>query len=134
MKREQLIELIHGAVSAQGYVFLTGETHLAGSTVRVYPAAWLEPPVLLSRTGRCEGETTWRLRLYLMTLPAGSSSTETMWQMLEGDALRVTRLIADSETFCSIGNIGCTPARKSLTVHGEISVVLSCDVTMWYYS
>lgn len=134
MKREQLTELLRGAAEARGYVFHTGEAHLAGSTVRVYPAAWLTPPIVRSHTGRDEGETTWRVVLHLMTLPTGSCPAETVWQALEEDALQVARRIAASEAVCAVENTGCTPARKSLTVHGEISVALTCDVTMWYYS
>lgn len=134
MKRDRLIGLVADAACAQGYGFHTGEIHLAGGTVRVYPAAWLEPPVVRSHTGRREGETTWRLTLHLMTLPAGAAVSETMWQALEKDALEMAGTIASSDDVCAIENVGCTPARQSLTPHGETSVALACDITMWWYS
>lgn len=133
MKREQLTELIRGAVSGEGYDFHTGETHLAGGTIRAYPAAWLEPPVVIEHTGRNEGETTWRVSLHFMALPVENVSGETIWERLEADALAVTRRLADSQAVCSVDKTACIPARRSLTVHGEISVALTFDVTTWYH-
>jgi hypothetical protein len=69
MKRSQLLKLVATAAAGHGYAFHTGEEHAIGGTVRSYPAVWLLPPVVRSRTGRAEGETTWRLTLHLMTLP-----------------------------------------------------------------
>lgn len=134
MKRENLIELIRSTASAEGYAFHTGETHLAGGTVRVYPAAWLEPPVVVGHTGRTEGETTWRVTLHLMALRAENIPSETLWDRLEADALATVRRLVDSQAVTSVDKTTCTPARKALTVHGETSVTLSLDVTTWYLS
>lgn len=134
MKRGLLTELVRDAASAGGYAFHAGETHLINGTVRVYPALWLIPPVLRSHTGREEGETVWRITLYLMTMPAGGGSVESVWQRLERDALGIALSLADSSAVCEVANAGCVPAQRSLTVHGEISVALTCDVTIWYYS
>jgi hypothetical protein len=133
MKREQLTALVASAASALGYAFHTGETHLASSTVRVYPAVWLSPLALRSRSGRSEGETTWRLTLHLMALPT-EPQVEALWQTLEDDACRIARTLAASGAVCAVENISCAPAQRSLTTHGEISLALTCDVTMWYYA
>lgn len=132
MNRNQLIQLIESVATAQGYNFHTGEEHTINGSVRVYPAVWLAPPVVRSRTGRTEGETTWRLTLHLMTLPTGGTHTETTWQALESDALEMAGSLALSSRVCSVGNIGCTPKRQSLTAHGETSVTLTLDLTLWY--
>jgi hypothetical protein len=132
MKRDRLIEIVSAAAKAQGYAFHTGEEHLATSTVRVYPAVWLAPPTVKAHTGRAEGETTWRLTLHLMTLPTAAAQAEAVWQALERDALEIAGSIAMSDEVCAIANVGCTPARQSLTVHGETSVALSVDVTSWF--
>jgi hypothetical protein len=134
MKREELIRLIRAAATEQGYAFHTGEEHLIGGSVRVYPAAWLAPPDIRDHTGRREGETTFRIVLHLMTLPTGGAEAETVWQTLEKDALSVATALASSPAVCSVSDIRCTPARQSLTAHGEISVALSCDVTIWYFN
>jgi hypothetical protein len=133
MKREELIELVRAAAAGHGYAFHTGEEHTVGGSVRVYPAAWLAPPAVVEHTGRREGETTFRTTLHLMAIPRGDAETETLWQGLERDALSMATLIAESPAVCSVANIRCTPARQSLTPHGETSVALSCDITIWYH-
>lgn len=57
------------AATAAGYAFHTGLPHRINSTVRTYPAAWLEPPVLRSVAGRTEGSVTYRTVIRLMALP-----------------------------------------------------------------
>ncbi len=134
MKRNRLTELVAEAAAVAGYAFHTGEEHLINGSVRVYPAAWLAPPVVKAHTGRSEGETTWRLALHLMTLPAGETLSEAVWRVIESDALAMVARLAESAEVCAVENVQCTPASRSLTVHGETSVALVCDVTMWYYS
>ncbi len=134
MKRELLTELVGSAALAEGYAFHTGEAHLVNGAVRVYPAAWLEPPAVRSHTGRSEGETVSRVTLHLMSLAAGDVPTESLWQTLEGDALAIVGRIAASPAVCEVKNVGCVPSRGSMTVHGETSVALTFDVTVWYYS
>jgi hypothetical protein len=134
MKRDRLAALVEAAANGRGYNFLTGEEHLIASTARVWPAAWLVPPGVTGHTGRREGETTLRLTLHLMTLPAAAeASPEALWQRLERDALEIAAEIAASSEVCAVGGIRCTPARQSLTPHGETSLSLQADVTMWYY-
>jgi hypothetical protein len=132
MKREELIELVRAAATGRGYAFHTGEEHTMGGSVRAWPAAWLVPPAVKEHTGRREGETTFRTTLHLMAIPREDAEAETLWQGLEGDALSIATLIAESPAVCSVTNIRCTTARQSLTSHGETSVALTCDVTMWF--
>jgi hypothetical protein len=132
MKREQLTQLVKTAAETRDYAFHTGDEHLINSTLRTYPAAWLCPPVVKSKSGRTEGEVTWRVTLHLLTLPTGAATAENTWQELEKDALSLAADIALSPAVCSVSNVDCTPARGSLTVHGETSVALALDVTMWY--
>ena len=132
MKREELVELIRGAAVAAGYAFHTGQEHRMGGAVRIWPAAWLAPPEVCSHTGRREGETVFRITLHLSALPSEGTEVETLWQGLERDALRMTTFLAESTAVCAVSNVQCTPARQSLTPHGETSVALVCDVTMWY--
>lgn len=137
MKRETLIELVRAAAVRLGYAFHTGEEHTVGGSVRAYPAAWLVPPEVKEHTGRREGETTFRVTLHLMALPAGAEQVggeggETVWQALECDALAVAREIAESDAVCAVSNVRCIPARGSLTAHGESSVSLVCDMKLWY--
>lgn len=116
-----------------GYAFHTGPAHRINGEVRVYPAAWLEPPVLSSSEGRTEGDITYRTTLHLMALPATVEERESLWTALEADAIAVSRrLMADSRV-CEVSKISCIPAAQSLTAHGEVSVTLACDVKMWYY-
>ncbi len=132
MKREELTELVRAAAADLGYAFHTGQEHTMSGTVRVYPAAWLAPPAVRSHTGRGEGETTWRMTLHLMTLPTGGSTADALWNRLEGDALSIAARLASSPAVCAVSNVGCVPARQSLTPHGETSVALTCDVAMWW--
>ncbi len=134
MKRDRLAELVADAAAAAGYAFHTGEQHLIDSSVRLYPVAWLTPPEVRAHTGRHEGETTWRLTLHLMALPAGGALTETVWRGLERDALEMVASVAMSPEVCAVDNVRCTPAERSLTLHGETSLAISCDITMWYIS
>lgn len=131
MRREELIEIVHRAVAAEGYAFHTGEVHTVGGIVRVWPAAWLSPPAMQKIDGRREGEATWRVTLHFMALPAGSSA-ESLWSTLERDALSVAGGIAADEAVCAIANVSCTPARGSLTPQGEVSVALQADITLWF--
>ncbi len=134
MKRDRLIQLVRSAAAAEGYAFHTGEMHTVNGTLRAYPAAWLAPPVVKGHTGRTEGETTWRTVVHLMALPTGDATAETVWQILERDALEIAGSIASSPDVCAVGNVGCVPARKSLTVHGEVSVAMTLDISLWYCS
>ncbi|MDR2912058.1 MAG: hypothetical protein LBV38_01970 [Alistipes sp.] len=127
---KKLTAIVHQAVTARGYSFHTGEERLANGTVRLYPAAWLLPPEVRRKTGRREGEVTWRLTLHLMSLPDTQPSST--WQSIEDDALKVATALSDSPEVCSVSAIRCTSSRGSLTVHGETSVTLTCDVTTWY--
>jgi hypothetical protein len=133
MKRDRLAALVEEAAEAGGYKSLTGEEHLVASTVRVWPAAWLVPPRVSAHTGRREGETTFALTIHLMTLPAGNTPSEVIWRTLETDALEIATSLAASPEVCAVENIRCTPARQSLTPHGETSLAMQADVTMWYY-
>ncbi len=101
------------------------------STVRRYPAVWLAPPETKKTTGRTEGETTYRLTLHLMTMPANGLNDE-HWAEMERCALGMAAEIASQPEVCSIANVACTPARQSLTAHGESSLTLQCDITVWY--
>lgn len=132
MKRDKLAGIVRRAASEREYAFYTGETHALGATVREYPAAWLAPPVVHSVSGRREGEVTYRMVLHLVALPTAAES-ESLWANLEADALQIAAKIAGDEAVCGVSGVSCTPARGSLTAHGEISVALRCDVTMWYY-
>ncbi len=134
MKRDKLIELVGSAAADLGYAFHAGEEHLAGGAVRIWPAAWLAPPVLREHTGRREGETLWRITLHLMSLPTDGAAAGALWETLERDALRIATSLASSPAVCAVSGVGCTPVRQSLTPHGETSVALVCDVKMWYYS
>lgn len=135
MKRELLTSIVAQAASDAGYAFHTGEMQTLASTVRQYPAAWLAPPTVKKSTGRTEGEITYRLALHLMTLPAaapsGASAAEP-WSAMERDALLIAADVALSSEVCSIASVACAPARQSLTPHGENSMTLELDVTLWY--
>ncbi len=132
MKREKLVEIVDAAVRAEGYAFHTGEAQGLNGTVRVWPAAWLTPPVVKSRTGRTEGEVVYRIVLHLISLPS-SPEYKTLWEQLERDALSIAGSVACREEVCAVGGISVTPARGSLTANGEVSVTLTADITMWYY-
>ncbi len=132
MKREKLVEMVEAAARAEGYAFHTGEAQNLNGTVRVWPAAWLTPPVVKSRTGRTEGEVTYRIVLHLMALPS-SPEHKTLWEKLERDALTIAGSIACRGEVCAVGGISVTPARGSLTAGGEVSVTLTAEITMWYY-
>lgn len=131
MKRELLTSIIARAAQNAGYAFHTGEMQTLSSTVRAYPAAWLAPPTVKKSTGRAEGEITYRTTIHLMSLPAKDVEP---WIALERDALTIAADIALSDDVCSIAGVACSPARQSLTAHGENSLTLDCDVAMWYIS
>ena len=132
MKREELTDLLSAAAIGAGYTFHTGAAHRMNGTLRVYPAAWLEPPVLKSAEGRTEGDLTYRVTLHMMALPS-SAAKEALWTGLEEDALAVAKAAAANPAVRQVSGIGCTPGEQSLTAHGEVSVTLTCDITMWYY-
>ena len=133
MKRDRLTGLVRTIAGERGYTFHSGEEHLMNGAVRVYPAVWLTPPAVKTHSGRNEGETVWRLTLHVMMLPTENTTAETLWQKEESDALRMVAELVSSPDVCSVTNVGCTPSRRSLTTHGETSVTLTCDITMWYY-
>ncbi len=132
MKREELTAVIRTAATDAGYAFHTGAAHRMNGTIRVYPAAWLEPPVLKSAEGRAEGDLTYRVTMHLMALPS-SAEKGTLWTWLEEDALAVMRAAAVNPSVRQVANIFCEPAEQSLTAHGEVSMTLVCDITMWFY-
>ncbi len=134
MKREKLLEIVSSAVAAESYAFHTGELQNLSGTVRLYPAVWLAPPVVKKSTGRNEGELTYRLSLHAMKLPTEAGLATEIWSALERDALSIAAEIASRPEVCSISGVSCTPASQSLTPHGEVSVELVCEVTLWYHN
>ncbi len=132
MKKEELTDILRAAATGAGYAFHTGAAHRMNGAIRVYPAAWLEPPVLKSAEGRMEGDLTYRVTLHMMALPA-SADKEALWTKLEEDALAVARAIASNPAVSRIADISYAPAEQSLTAHGEVSIALACDIAMWYY-
>lgn len=131
MKREKLTEVLRCAAADAGYAFHTGPLHLMSAGVRVYPAAWLEPPVLKSAKGRAEGVAVYRVTMHMMSLPAASGK-EQLRSGLEDDAVAAAKAIAANEAVCGVSDISCTTAERSLSTHGEVSVTLTCDVSMWF--
>lgn len=132
MKRIQLTEALHRVSVASGYAFHTGPAHLLNGEVRLYPAVWLEPLMLASVHGRTEGDINYRITTHLMALPGEADEREPLWAKLERDALELARNLAADSCVRDVTAVKCTPAVRSLTVHGEVSVTLSCDVTIWY--
>lgn len=132
MKRNELTEALRAASGAEGYAFHTGPARLINGEVRIYPAVWLEPPAILSAAGRCEGDIAYRITAHLMTLPAKADERETLWAKLERDALAIARRLTADACIRDVSGISSTPAARSLTVHGEVSVTIKCDVTVWY--
>jgi hypothetical protein len=132
MKKEKLTDVLRAAATSAGYAFHTGLAHRMNGSVRVYPAVWLEQPVLKSIAGRTEGEATYRTTIHVMSLPSATGK-EAVWARLEQDALAIVRSATADDAVCRTGSISCTPAEGSLTVHGECSVTLMCDITLWYY-
>lgn len=135
MKRELLTSIVAAAASRAGYAFHTGEMQTLSSTVRKYPAAWLAPLTVKKSTGRAEGEITYRVALHLMSLPAAAVSAAVSgepWSAMERDALSMAADIALSDSVCSVAAVACSPARQSLTPHGENSLMLELDATLWY--
>lgn len=129
MKQETLTQIVADAAAKAGYAFHAGEMQTLSATVRAYPAAWLAPLTVKKSTGRTEGEITYRLALHLMRLPAPGIDPRSA---LERDALSIAADIALSADVCAIAGVACQPARQSLTPHGEVSLSLDADVTLWY--
>lgn len=132
MKREKLIEITGRVAADEGYAFASGEEHAIGSTVRSYPAAWLLPPAIESHSGRREGETVYRIVMYLMVLPSSAAGCEALWEKLERDALSIVAAIAVDSEVCAVEKVSVTPARGALTANGEVSAMLEAEVKMWY--
>ena len=145
MKRQSLTTLTQQVAAANGYAFHSGPAHEIGATVRAYPAAWLEPPTVKKSTGRAEGEITYRTTLHLMTLPTATLSDLSLsttpvdqdpntdpWAALETHAMSVAGQLASQNEVCAVTNLSITPARHSMSAHGEISVTMECDITLWF--
>lgn len=144
MKRDTLTGLIECTVLARGYTFHTGEEHELNGAVREFPAAWLVPPSVVAVTGREEGEITYRVVLHLAALGGaddcgasggsdGADEIGGLWAGLERDARRIVAALASDAEVTAVTGVSCTPARQSLSVQGEESVALKCDVKMSYY-
>jgi hypothetical protein len=132
MKRNELTDIFREAALTVGYAFYTGPIHRAGGEVRRYPAAWLEPFVMKTCDGRAEGCVTYRATLHLMA-PATMVGNDSLWEGLEIDAIALKCGVEQDTRVCNVSAVTCTPASQTITAHGEVSVTLSCDVTMWYY-
>lgn len=132
MKRKQLTEAFRTAANEAGFGFNTGPAYLMNSEIRVYPAVWMEPPVLKSIVGRSEGDEIYRATLHFMTIPSAGECRETIWDELQADALGAVAAAANMNDVREISGIVCTPREKSLTAHGELSVTLECDARMWF--
>jgi hypothetical protein len=130
MKRERLTQIVEQAANACGYSFHSGEAHKINSALRKMPAAWLMPPVVKSKTGRTECEVKYHIVMHLM---AGGSGAGDAWGGLERDAAKICSLMAAEVDVCSIANISFSPDCGSLSAHGEVSVTVEADVTVWYY-
>jgi hypothetical protein len=132
MNREEFTEIFRETALAVGYEFHMGPTHRVGGEVRAYPAVWLEPLVMKSCEGRTEGSVTYRATLHLMTLPT-MVGADSLWHGLEADAITIKCGVEQDSRVSEVSLVSCAPASQTLTAHGEISVTLTCNVTMWYY-
>jgi len=153
MIRQKLIGIVRDAAVSRTYAFHTGEVHELNGTIGEFPAAWLEPVSVVGVTGREEGEITCRVVLHLATAGATSGKTDDndafgrseafgdsgatnesseQWAGLERDARCIVSDIASDGAVLAVTGVSCVPARQSLSVHGEESVTLKCDVKMWY--
>jgi hypothetical protein len=132
MKRDELTDIFREAALAVGYSFYTGAIHRAASEIRTYPAAWLEPLVMKSCDRRTEGSVIYRATLHLMALPTAQGN-EGLWEGLETDALTLKHTVEQDSRVSRVSTVSCIPASQTLTPHGEVSLTLTCEVTMWYY-
>lgn len=126
MNRNSLFTTLRAAVEPLGYSLETGDPS-AATTIKSYPAAWLETPVAVAIEGLNEGSIAYRIVLHLLHRADRESviTPEKLWDTIEGDALTALHSLSIAPSVIGLDNIKLTPTAFQTSNHGELGIVAS---------
>lgn len=134
MNRNYLSNAIGELAEKHGFAFVEAPAAEVAARIASYPAAWLEPPVLQSKTGRYHGRTTYAVKLRLMhdglrmSPPQRCAALDTAEQTL----IEIfTELSTDPRIAC-VHDLSVVVSQFAHTPHGDISADAAAEVEVIY--
>ncbi|MCC8019032.1 MAG: hypothetical protein LIO85_04580 [Rikenellaceae bacterium] len=127
MTRKILLSELEKGAAANGLTYRTGAVHEINHRLGSGPELWVEPPEVISHTGRTEGTRVYRvpLRLVRAASAANGEGTDGLEHALSGLALHLAR----HEDIAGMPGIAYTTERNTLTNRGEVSVKAVLTIT-----
>lgn len=123
MNRTYISNAISKIALRHGCSFVEADTGSIAAHVRTYPALWLEPIVLQSKTGRYHGRIFYSVRLHLMHegLRMPPDERRAAFDSAERTLLDIfTELSTDPRIAC-VDRLKISVSQFEYTPHGEIA-------------
>lgn len=133
MLRQTIISSIGRAVETLGYSFQPPAACAPKAQISQLPAATIAPLRIISTEGRKEPRVTYRVVLTLLSPHNfADADRESLWSVMERDAIEVYRVMELSPAVCGVSNFSATPASRPLTRFGDCSLSAEFDVEAIY--
>lgn len=134
MNRAHLSNTIAALAAKYGYTFVEAPAQEIAGRIDAYPAAWLEPAVLQSKSGRHHGRIIYAVRLHLMhdglRMPPQTRS-ETLAEA-ENTLLAIfTELSTDRRIAC-VDELTVKLSQFAHTPHGDITATAEAEIETIY--
>lgn len=134
MNRAYLSNAIRTLAEKHGYSFVESPAHDIAGRIATYPAAWLEPAVLSSKSGRHHGRIIYSVRLHLMHdgLRMPPDERRQTFDTAERSLLDIfTELSTDARIAC-VDELTIKVSQFAHTPHGEIAATADALVDTIY--
>lgn len=130
-----LIEAITDAVSASGYTTQCGDSYRIVTDVKSLPMVWLITPELRGVEGRDEGVAYYKTEFKILERLSVYSAADKLTKLaqMEQAARKICVLLTKDERVKDVSGIKYTVEEFSLTNKGEMSLTVSCEVTVPFY-
>lgn len=134
MNRAYLSNALRTLAGKRGFAFVESSPQDIAGSVAVYPAAWLEPVVLQSKTGRSHGRIVYSVRLHLMHdgLRMPPSQRRTTFDESEQQLLAIFTELSTDERIACVDELTVKVSQFAHTPHGDIAATAEALVETIY--
>lgn len=134
MNRNYLTDLIRTIAEEHNYNFVLAHEHAIAGAVRAYPAAWLTPPVMLSKTGRRHGRIRYSVRLRLLAegLRMPPPQRARTAAAAEQELIEIFTELSTAGKVAVVDELRITMSEFTLTPHGEMAATADAVVETIY--
>ncbi len=133
MTRKLLIKALRETAEHLGYTFHTGHESQIAARVKTFPAVWMSPLRITGVHGHRDCRVTYRVKLRFLTLGGFRRiSDETLWQIVESDALSLYNTLAETDGIEHVAHFKATPSALFSTKSGDISTEVEFDIDTFH--